>query len=394
MAEVLYVSYTGLLEPLGQSQVLAYLERLARYHRITLITFEQDLPSARQQAMKDVKTRVEGAGIRWHIQPYHQRPPLLARLWDVVKGRRMVRSCLRDHAVDIIHVRSFLPALMVAWPSFPGRAKLLFDIRGFWIDERVDMGKLRAGGIFYRLLKKMESVVYHQSSAVVSLTHAGKAVIERSFPALCGRVYVIPTCTDLGRFTGSLQKPDTGEVCLGYLGSTKSWYLFDECLNFFRQLLEQRPDALLLVVNRGDHGYIRDRLHAMGVPPESVEICAATPDEVPALLGRMSALVSFVRPSEAKRASAPTRLGEALAAGVPVITNAGVGDVAELFEGAGVGPCLQSFSRVEVDHAVAEVLRLIADPEISRRCRRLAETNFSLERGVKAYDAIYQSLTN
>ena len=38
---VLYISYDGMLEPLGQSQVLAYLERLAPGRRIHLISFEK-----------------------------------------------------------------------------------------------------------------------------------------------------------------------------------------------------------------------------------------------------------------------------------------------------------------------------------------------------------------
>ena len=38
---ILYISYDGMLEPLGQSQVLAYLERLAPGRHIHLISFEK-----------------------------------------------------------------------------------------------------------------------------------------------------------------------------------------------------------------------------------------------------------------------------------------------------------------------------------------------------------------
>jgi len=38
--QVLYISYTGLLEPLGQSQVYRYLMKLTETHNITLITYE------------------------------------------------------------------------------------------------------------------------------------------------------------------------------------------------------------------------------------------------------------------------------------------------------------------------------------------------------------------
>jgi len=39
---VIYISYDGMLEPLGQSQVVAYLEQLARDWPVNLISFEKE----------------------------------------------------------------------------------------------------------------------------------------------------------------------------------------------------------------------------------------------------------------------------------------------------------------------------------------------------------------
>ena len=41
MKPLLYLAYDGMLEPLGQSQVLAYLERLAAERPIHLLSFEK-----------------------------------------------------------------------------------------------------------------------------------------------------------------------------------------------------------------------------------------------------------------------------------------------------------------------------------------------------------------
>ena len=46
---VVYVSYDGANEPLGRSQVVAYLERLARSWDITLVSFEKDDEEERRQ---------------------------------------------------------------------------------------------------------------------------------------------------------------------------------------------------------------------------------------------------------------------------------------------------------------------------------------------------------
>ena len=146
-------------------------------------------------------------------------------------------------------------------------------------------------------------------------------------------ITVIPTCADLDRFR--IQRPlQTDPFVLGYVGSVGTWYLLDEMLRCFVLLREQVPQARLLIVNRGEHPLIAARAAAHGIAPEELELVAASHDEVPALIARMSAGMALIKPAYSKIASAPTKLGEYLGCGVPCLGNAGVGDV----EGAARGP--------------------------------------------------------
>lgn len=46
---VLFISYNGMLEPLGQTQVLPYLRKLAQHGvQFTLLSFERRMPSLRK----------------------------------------------------------------------------------------------------------------------------------------------------------------------------------------------------------------------------------------------------------------------------------------------------------------------------------------------------------
>ena len=38
---ILYISYDGILEPIGQSQILPYIIRLSEKYNINIITFEK-----------------------------------------------------------------------------------------------------------------------------------------------------------------------------------------------------------------------------------------------------------------------------------------------------------------------------------------------------------------
>ena len=41
--KILYISYDGLLDSIGESQILSYLERLSKYFDFYLITFEKKI---------------------------------------------------------------------------------------------------------------------------------------------------------------------------------------------------------------------------------------------------------------------------------------------------------------------------------------------------------------
>ena len=86
MTAVLYISYDGMLEPLGQSQVLGYLERLAVGRAIHLVSFEKPADWADIAKRDQVVARIRAAGIHWHPRRYHKRPSALATAYDIVVG--------------------------------------------------------------------------------------------------------------------------------------------------------------------------------------------------------------------------------------------------------------------------------------------------------------------
>ena len=181
-------------------------------------------------------------------------------------------------------------------------------------------------------------------------------------------------------------------MVLGYVGSVGTWYLFDETLLAFRLLQEQRPDARLLIVKRGEHQRIWERVAASGIDPSSAEVIAAEHRDMPSHIARMSAGAALVKPAYSKIASAPTKLAEYLACGVPVLGNIGVGDVGPILEGRGIGVAVDRFDEASLRAGIARLVALTQEKDIASRCRAAAEELFSLESGVAAYRRIYDEL--
>ena len=132
---VIYVSYDGAGEPLGLSQVVAYLERLAADADITLISFEKGTSS-----LDETARRLDEAGVRWRPMRYHRNPPVVSTAFDIHRGADAIDEAAADRRPDVIHARSYVPALMALRSRAESKARFLFDIRGFWADERVEGG--------------------------------------------------------------------------------------------------------------------------------------------------------------------------------------------------------------------------------------------------------------
>lgn len=392
-SRVLYISYDGMLEPLGQSQVLAYQERLAPGAQLHLLSFEKPEDWANADARHAVEQGIKAAGIKWHPRRYHKRPSAVATAFDILVGIASGLWVILRHRIAVVHARSYVSAVMaLALKKLTG-VRFLFDMRGFWADERVDGDLWPRDGWMYRVAKWFERHFLLNADHVISLTQAAVREME-SFPYLHGRmppVTVIPTCADLSRFKPLPVKRES--FVLGYVGSAGTWYEFDAAVACFAELLRQKPDARFLIINRNEHEYIRERLLAGGVPLDAVELRPATHAEVPHQIARMHAGVFFIKPLFSKQASAPTKLGEFLGCGIPCLANSGVGDMAEILEGKLVGIALDDFKPESLRHGLTRLLKLVETEGIQSRCIAAADKHFSLTEGVARYAQVYARLT-
>jgi glycosyltransferase involved in cell wall biosynthesis len=390
----LYISYDGMLEPLGQSQVLAYLKRLATGRNIHLISFEKPADWAHTAERLRIAKDIADAGIVWHPLRYHKKPTAVATAWDIGSGIALGLWLVLRHSLKIVHARSYVPAVMALALKRLTGVRFLFDMRGFWADERVDGGLWPRAGRMYRVAKGFERRFLLGADHVVSLTHAAVREMQR-FGYLQGHippVTVIPTCADLSRFTPQPRVQAAQGFVLGYVGSAGTWYLFDAVAACFAQLLHMRPEAKFLIVNRGEHTWIRERLAAAHVPDAAVELTSATHVDVPHQMARMDAGVFFIKPAFSKQASAPTKLAEFLGCGIPCLGNAGVGDMAQVLEGEQVGVALTALDEASVTTGLNRLLTMAADPDTAARCVATAHKHFSLDEGVQRYAQIYSTL--
>jgi glycosyltransferase involved in cell wall biosynthesis len=406
----LYLCYFWLNESLVQTQVLPYLRELVKGGiRVSLLTFERDELSLNY--ITEQRENLKSEGIEWYFLKYHKRPSVPATLYDVVQGVLLANKIAQRENVNIFHARVHVPALMgaIVKTLHQNRIKLVFDIRGFMPEEYTDGGNWKPNGRLYHSVKQVEKWLLKKSDAFVVLTEKAREILfpesaVTGFDRFNRPVEVIPCCVDLKKFqtaNDAARREIRGKYNLGnrrvivYVGSLGTWYLADEMADFFAVAREENPATFALVLTQNAPEIFAEKLAARGFAPDDFLITRVAPSEIPQFLSAADIALSFIKPCFSKLSSSPTKIAEYLASGLPVVTNRGVGDVAEQIEADQTGAVVADFSRESYLTALREIENLRRKTDLSAACRASAAERFDLERvGGAKYRRLYQKLTD
>jgi glycosyltransferase involved in cell wall biosynthesis len=405
---VLFISYNGMLDPLGQSQVIPYLRALAEVCgvRFTILSFEQGeaFTSEGNERRARLRAQLSQAGIDWHALRYHQRPSLPATAYDINAGTRYAKRLVREQGIEIVHARSHVPAAMALALKKEFGTKMIFDLRGLLAEEYADVGHWRAGSFKYKLTKRMERKFFAAADGVVTLTEAIWEIIK-DWEGLRGRApahEVVPCCADLARFQfddaarervrAELQLEDSFVVV--YSGSIGGWYLNAEMADFFAALAAERAGAHFLWLTPRHHETVHELMRERGIDEGKYTVRAAPSEDVASYLSAADAGLAFIKPCFSKLASSPTKTAEYLACGLPVVLNAGVGDSDTLITREHVGALVENFSTDDYYRAARTIDSMLSDRDATRRhTRAVAERLFDVRQtGLERYARLYESV--
>lgn len=390
-SRTLYLTRNGLLEPLGQSQVMAYLRGLSNHYCITLITYEKDDDWADTQRVAKLRAECDRLGIRWLPQRFRAQPKVIAPALSMVRMVWLVAREVRRQRVRLIHARSYIPAAVALAVSRLTGVPFLFDMRALWPEELITAGRLRRGSMLHKAMVASERACLRHAGGVVSLTHAAAEHLRRVYPEdLAGQtVAVIPTCADLDRFVPATQTPS--QRVIGCLGTVLSgWFRLDWLAAFLAVAAKRDPELRFELTTRDDPAKVRAAIGGDTDLQSRLSIAPSPSEQVHEVLQGQIASVMFYAGGEiSELGRSPTRMAEILGCGLPVVANEGVGDVAQIIREHRVGVLVRGSSQQEMAAAWDELEQLLADPDLAGRCRRAAEAVFSLEAGTAAYSALY-----
>ncbi len=381
-----------MLEPLGKSQVLSYLKNLSKEYNVYLISFEKKGGYYDHQMMQKTRLEIEQNSISWTPLCYHKKLKILSTTYDVLHGFIKAKFLIKKNKITLVHSRSYVATSISYLLKKAYGVKYIFDIRGFWVDEKVETGSLQSSSKIYHYLKKIEKHLFLNADAIVVLTKSSLATIKDIDADISKlKIFVIPTCVDLSKFQlpnlGEFQKKDNKYV-VGYIGSIGGMYDFNKVAEIFCNIQLIQSNVEFIVISKSSHKDIQKIINNSKCSINKFKALSLEHDEVPSHVQDMDLGVYIYNRPRSGSGCAPTRLAEFLSCGVPVAVNPGIGDQDEIIfnDGNPVGISMNSFQDIE------SAVMLSKSKNISQNCRKVAEKTFSLHDGVFQYSKIYNSL--
>lgn len=346
LKKVLFITYDGLTDPLGSSQIVPYINIISsNVSQTYVLSFEKNFPfSISRKNFIGINSVSLLEDIKWIPIRFTSGLGLFGKIFDLLKMYSITLFLLISKGVNIIHARGHPTAVTAVIMKIFFRFRKLhfiFDFRGLWVDERVDKGGWNTERNFHKfqfnLFKSIERYLLKKADAIVVLTRAMKLeLLNRGFKDKF--IEVIPCCCNYELFNIDPFKRKTirkqlklnhDDLILGYIGSVGSMYRFEDLFNSFIKLQALKKNVYLLFLTNDLHAaqiisssYLPEKLIK-----DHVIIKKVSYSEMPDYMSAIDISIFFLKNSYARLGTSPTKFAESLASGVPVICNNGIGDL-------------------------------------------------------------------
>lgn len=393
LPQVLYISLDGIMEPLGQSQVLKYLEKLSENYEISLISFEKLNDLENTKLLNETIKKCSDKSIKWYRLNYRNGYFGLGQIINIFSLFFIPFYILIKKNIAIMHIRSYMPGIFLPILSLVFKYKLIFDIRGFWADEKHDRHNWKKQSFKYKFFKKLEKYLIDKASYIVTLTESSKKIIAQNFNKPKSSIRVIPTCVDLSEFKRLMTIKDSRSLTIGYLGSVDTAYDFKKFCFFVSQINDNfKAQINLKILTKQSHNEVMKLIDLKSLEGVNFDIKFVERQHLSKELSSFDILGFYLKENFSISASMPTKIAESLSCGIPIVCNSFNTDIKQLIESNRIG-LTYNFDDEFSESNLKKLLSLINDPQTPERCSNVAKEYFSIDIGVRNYASLYKELT-
>jgi glycosyltransferase involved in cell wall biosynthesis len=322
---------------------------------------------------KELIEMFSSAGVVWIVKEFG-RPGAIGGLARLNILRRSVpKSAVLHGRSDIATAAAILSGV---------DAPVLWDVRSLWSDQRLLIGTPGWNRYTAFAARSLENLAARKSSAMTTLTAAVVPILQQRHKRIPSITEVIPTCVQTSKFLAS-PMPRGRVTCL-LSGTFNNYY----DINRMKQVLDEIRKSMDLFVIWARAG--ESPTEHLGVGEDL--IITASHSEMPRLVQESHFGVAICKQDnlDSLAAAVPTKIGEFLASGRPVVVSNGIGDLDQMLTSTKTGVVINQSDSLET--ISSQIRGLISDSMTPDRCRALAMQHFDMEKSVDRYLEIYDRM--
>lgn len=328
--KVLYLTYDGINDPLGKSQITPYLSLIKKKtEKLILISFEKE---KKKPFIFDEKIE--------HIMlKFTSNLGKFGKIYDMIKFSFVMIKVLSKNKVNVVHARSHIPAYFAFFFKFFFNYKFYFDFRGLWIDEKIESRNWNNFFFtqiiipFFRILE-----IYSLSKAdkIIVLTNKIKKILFDKYKFINNKaIYVLPC---VNNFKINLNKNDQLKKKIGlkkivfcYVGSFGGIYDPIKVIEIFKSIKKNFLNSSLLILTNNISYYdFKMKEYRKFFYKGDIKVLSIDHNKIKNYLSVVDIGINYIKNGYARNAQSPTRIGEFLMCGIPIITNSNIGDIDEI----------------------------------------------------------------
>lgn len=387
MIKILYITYDGISDPLGMSQVLSYLKLLPKKNfKIFVFSFEK---KKKIQRYFDIINQNEVSHIEFEFINF--RNGSFMKIFSFIIAYIKLFKIIRAKQIDIIHCRGYFSALIGGLINLIFNKKFLYDYRSFPLLEWREIGKIQ-NKLLINFLSNLDNFIIKKSDHINILVKYAKEYFQKKkFHATFS---VIPTCSSINKsFYLPKMKNIKEKISLVYVGGVKNPYNLSDIFKLFQILFKFNSNTFLTIINDDDHHLIKSN-NIFVNNTKNIKVKRIHNESLSEELFKHDFGLLFLDITESRKMSCPTKIGEYLSCGLGLISNQGIKIVDhDLYSYENVN-IIKNLDELNVESFYRKLILLKNNKNFKLDSINIAKKHFNLFTGVNEYSKIYLKLMN
>lgn len=287
-----------------------------------------------------------GRRITVPVPPFYA-PLTLIRKASRFMSRLLARLVIRANRIDLVVAENPTMAAVCAGLKVP----MICDFHGDVVEER-KMNEDSAWEI--RLAREEEETGCRQAMGWMCASESLRQALSARH-GIAAPTAILPCSVDISEYAAFKQRREEARNRLGlgdrwvlcYAGGLASWQEIPQTLKLAAAMRAKEPRLFFLLITRDNCDAFKPQLAAIGREGEDYARLSLTHQEVLEMLPAADLGMLLRAPSPVNEVSSPTKCGEYLASGVPVLTTPYAGDASQVIARTKAGLVLSNYMDTE-----------------------------------------------